>query len=79
MAESILIIGESGSGKSTSARHLNPDETFWINVANKSLPFKGWKSKYPKFSNFKSRALKLKIVLLKQWTTLMKKDLKSRI
>lgn len=50
MAESILIIGESGSGKSTSARHLNPDETFWINVANKSLPFKGWKSKYPKFS-----------------------------
>jgi len=50
MANSILIIGESGSGKSTSARHLNSEETFWINVANKSLPFKGWKLKYPKFS-----------------------------
>lgn len=57
MAESILIIGESGSGKSTSARHLDAEETFWINVANKSLPFKGWKSKYPKFSkeNLKGR------------------------
>lgn len=46
MAESVLIIGESGSGKSTSGRNLDPRETFWINVANKSLPFKGWKNKY---------------------------------
>lgn len=47
MANSVLIIAESGSGKSTSGRNLNPEETFWINVANKSLPFKGWKTKYP--------------------------------
>lgn len=50
MAQSILIIGESGSGKSTGGRTLKPEETFWINVANKPLPFKGWKSKYPKIS-----------------------------
>lgn len=50
MAIPILIIGESGSGKSTSARNLNPETTFYINVANKSLPFKGWKTKYPKLS-----------------------------
>ena len=46
MAHGILIIGESGSGKSTAGRNLDPKETFWINVANKPLPFKGWKSKY---------------------------------
>ena len=46
MAQSILIIADSGTGKSTAIRHLNPDETFIINVANKPLPFKGWKGMY---------------------------------
>jgi|TARA_R100000084_G_scaffold53343_1_gene22416 hypothetical protein len=46
MAESTLIIAESGSGKSTSIRNLNPEETFIINIANKPLPFKGWKKNY---------------------------------
>ena len=46
MANSILIIADSGTGKSTSIRHLDPDETFIINIANKPLPFKGWKSNY---------------------------------
>lgn len=50
MATSILIIGESGSGKSTAGRNLDPKETFWINVANKPLPFKGWKKSYANFS-----------------------------
>jgi hypothetical protein len=46
MAQGILIIAESGAGKSTSISTLNPKETFIINIANKSLPFKGWKKKY---------------------------------
>jgi len=46
MAQGILIIAESGSGKSTSIETLDPKETFIINVANKPLPFKGWKKKY---------------------------------
>ena len=50
MAQSVLIIAESGGGKSTSGRNLDPKETFWINVANKPLPFKGWKKKYSKIS-----------------------------
>ena len=50
MATSILIVAESGSGKSTSGRNLKPEETFWINVANKPLPFPGWKGKYPVFT-----------------------------
>ena len=50
MAQSTLIIAESGSGKSTSIRNLDPKETFIINIANKPLPFKGWKSKYTQIS-----------------------------
>jgi ABC-type oligopeptide transport system ATPase subunit len=46
MGQGILIIGESGSGKSTSIESLDPKSTFIINVANKGLPFKGWKKKY---------------------------------
>jgi len=46
MAQGVLIIAESGAGKSTSISTLNPKETFIINIANKSLPFKGWKKKY---------------------------------
>lgn len=42
----ILIMGESGTGKSTSLRNLNPEETFIINVLDKPLPFKGAKGKY---------------------------------
>ena len=43
MAHGILIIAESGAGKSTSIENLDPAETFIINVANKPLPFKGWR------------------------------------
>ena len=46
MAQGVLIIAESGAGKSTAIETLDPKETFIINVANKPLPFKGWKSKY---------------------------------
>lgn len=46
MANTALILGESGTGKSTSLRNLNPKETFIINVLNKPLPFKGYKNVY---------------------------------
>lgn len=50
MAQSILVVAESGSGKSTSIENLDSKETFIINVANKPLPFKGWKNKYTVWS-----------------------------
>ncbi|WP_130861455.1 AAA family ATPase [Bacilliculturomica massiliensis] len=37
----VLIIGESGSGKSASMRNFKKGEVGIINVANKPLPFKG--------------------------------------
>jgi ABC-type dipeptide/oligopeptide/nickel transport system ATPase component len=45
-AETIAIVGESGTGKSTSLRNLNPEETFIISTTGKPLTFRGWKKKY---------------------------------
>lgn len=45
-AETLCVLGESGHGKSSSLRNLNPDETFIIATVPKPLPFKGWKKKY---------------------------------
>ena len=44
----ILILGESGTGKSTSIRTLDPNETFIINVLNKPLPFRNFEKVYTK-------------------------------
>jgi hypothetical protein len=46
MAFITLIMGEPGTGKSSSIRTLNPEETFIINVLNKPLPFQGSRRKY---------------------------------
>ena len=48
-AETMLILGESGCGKTTSLRNLNPDETFIITTTSKPLPWRGWKRQYTKF------------------------------
>ena len=50
MAQSVLVIADSGTGKSTSIRKLDPKETYIINIANKPLPFKGWKKNYTMIS-----------------------------
>ena len=50
MAQSVLVIADSGTGKSTAIRTLDPKETFIINIANKPLPFKGWKKNYSNIS-----------------------------
>jgi len=41
MSKLIAIAGDTGVGKSTSISHLDPKETYIINVAGKELPFKG--------------------------------------
>ena len=46
MARVIGIEGESGSGKSTSTRTLDPNTTFYIDCDKKGLPWKGWRSQY---------------------------------
>ena len=45
MSIATLILGESGTGKSTSLRNLNPDDILLIQAVRKPLPFRstGWK------------------------------------
>lgn len=43
MAQKILIMGESGSGKSSSLRDCNPKTTAIVNPVGKPLPFRGSK------------------------------------
>ena len=47
MASKLIgIVGATGTGKSTSVKHLDPKETYIINVAKKELPFKGAEKLY---------------------------------
>ena len=46
MANVCLIMGASGTGKSTSIKTLDPKETVIFNVLKKRLPFKGSNSLY---------------------------------
>ena len=46
MSRVICIAGESGSGKTTSLRNLDPKTTFIIDADRKGLSWKGWKKQY---------------------------------
>ena len=47
MASKLIgIVGFTGTGKSTSIKHLDPATTYIINVAKKELPFKGSEKLY---------------------------------
>jgi hypothetical protein len=44
----ICVAGESGNGKTTSLRNLDPKTTYIIDADRKGLSWKGWKSQYNK-------------------------------
>ena len=46
MANLIAVMGESGSGKTTSLRNLDPSTTYIIDADKKGLSWRGWKSQY---------------------------------
>lgn len=46
MAKVLCIAGESGSGKTTSMRNLDPKTTFYIDCDKKGLSWKGWRDQY---------------------------------
>lgn len=50
MSNIIGLVGLSNSGKSTSLKYLNPEETFIISCTNKQLQIPGFRKKYPKIS-----------------------------
>lgn len=46
MSKTILIMGESGSGKTTAMRNLDPASTFYFDCDKKGLSWKGWRQQY---------------------------------
>ena len=46
MAKVIGLMGESGSGKTTSLRNLDPKTTFYFDCDKKGLNWKGWRKQY---------------------------------
>lgn len=48
MSKIIAVMGESGSGKTTSMRNLDPKTTMYIDCDKKGLSWKGWRDQYNK-------------------------------
>lgn len=48
MANCVIILGKSGTGKSTSIKNLDPKSTVVFNTLGKMLPFKGSRSIFNK-------------------------------
>ena len=44
MKPNIIVVGKSGSGKSSSLRNLNAERTAVLNTERKQLPFRGAKN-----------------------------------
>ena len=44
--KAICIMGESGSGKTTSMRNLNPETTMYVDCDKKGLSWKGWRNDF---------------------------------
>lgn len=42
----ICVMGESGSGKTTSMRNLNPETTMYVDCDKKGLSWKGWRNDF---------------------------------
>lgn len=46
MSKMICVMGESGSGKTTAMRTLDPATTYYIDCDRKGLAWKGWREQY---------------------------------
>lgn len=46
MAKALCVMGESGSGKTTAMRNLDPATTFYVDCDKKGLSWKGWRKDF---------------------------------
>jgi len=51
MAKVIGVMGESGSGKTTAMRNLDPSITYYFDCDKKGLNWRGWREQYSKKNN----------------------------
>lgn len=85
-AETILVLGESGHGKTTSLRNLNPKETFIISTTAKPLPWRGWKKGYTKWDpknnpngNWYQTAKSNNVITIMKYVSAKRPDIKNLI
>lgn len=77
MAVTVMIIGQSGSGKSTSLRNFGADDAFIINVSGKPMPFKNngikvWKTTdYAKITDALTKKITSPSIVIDDATYLM--------
>ena len=71
--QTLCIYGESGHGKTTSLRNLDPETTFIISTTGKPLPFRGWKKKYIPFSiNKETKEITGNYYVSSNWEAILK-------
>lgn len=46
MSKALCVMGESGSGKTTAMRNLDPATTFYVDCDKKGLSWKGWRKDF---------------------------------
>jgi len=63
MATVLAIAGESGSGKTTSLRNLDPKTTYIIDADRKGLSWRGWKKQYNKESKNYLQTSKVDVIV----------------
>lgn len=68
MSYATLILGKSGTGKTTSLRNLDPDNTLLIQVIRKPLPFRSGRWKY----HHKDTSPNGNVVVTEDWQTIIK-------
>jgi hypothetical protein len=70
MSNVVLIIGQSGTGKSTSIRTLDPKSTFIISVLDKPLPFRSARAGYKLLTSNKDK--EGNYYISDQWNNILK-------
>ena len=67
MANVMAIMGESGSGKTTAMRNLDPETTFYIDCDGKGLNWKGWKKQYITKKNYFKSDIPIQVIDVLYW------------
>ena len=78
MAKVICIMGDSGSGKTTSMRNLDPETTYYIDCDKKGLSWRGWKERYKPGINYTATDFPATVKNLMVWLNGKRVDEKTK-
>lgn len=77
----LAVMGESGSGKTTAMRNLDPATTFYIDADGKGLNWKGWRNQYQPKKNYYKSDVPMQVINALYWLNGQKEttDQKGRL